>query len=119
MCACRISHEANNRGSAKVRHPTGFPLCRFRGCSAKFRSISRGERKSGSRDSICRRSQRAKRSMRESTERWMQLCAQAATEEDPMKLIALVNEINDLLEQKERRLGMLRAGKGDSETSMA
>ena len=36
-----------------------------------------------------------------------------------MKLIALVNEINDLLEQKERRLGMLRAGKGDSETSMA
>jgi hypothetical protein len=57
--------------------------------------------------------------MRESTERWMQLCAQAATEEDPMKVIALVNEINDLLEQKERRLGMLRAGKGDSETSMA
>lgn len=48
----------------------------------------------------------------------MQLCAQAATEEDPTKLIALVNEINDLLEQKERRLGVLRAHKANSERSL-
>ena len=56
--------------------------------------------------------------MRENTEQWMQLCAQAATEEDPTKLIALVNEINDLLEQKERRLGVLRAHKANSERSL-
>lgn len=49
----------------------------------------------------------------------MQLCAQAVTEEDPTKLIALVNEINDLLEQKERRLGVLRARNADSERSLA
>ena len=48
----------------------------------------------------------------------MQLCAQAATEDDPTKLIALVNEINDLLEQKERRLGVLRAQKSDSQKSL-
>ena len=57
--------------------------------------------------------------MHESTERWMQLCAQAVTEEDPTKLIALVNEINDFLEQKERRLGVLRARNADSERSLA
>jgi len=47
--------------------------------------------------------------MGEDTERWMQLqlCAQAATEQYPDKLVALVNEILALLEQKERRLGML------------
>ena len=45
--------------------------------------------------------------MKENTERWMQLCAQAAVEQDPEKLMALVNEINDLLEKKERRLGIL------------
>jgi hypothetical protein len=49
----------------------------------------------------------------------MQLCAQAATEEDPTKLIALVNEINDLQEQKRRRLGVLRAPNSDSEVSLA
>jgi hypothetical protein len=44
--------------------------------------------------------------MRQNTERWMQLCAQAAIEQDPDKLLALVQEINDLLEEKERRLGI-------------
>lgn len=53
--------------------------------------------------------------MREHTERWMQLCAQAATEEDPSRLMALVDEINDLLEQKERRLRILLARSGKSE----
>ncbi len=30
----------------------------------------------------------------------------AAIEQDPEKLVALVEEINDLLEEKERRLGV-------------
>jgi hypothetical protein len=37
----------------------------------------------------------------------MQLCSQAATEQDPHKLMELVKEINQLLEEKERRLGIL------------
>jgi len=44
----------------------------------------------------------------EKKERWMQLCAQAAVEQDPDKLTELVNQINELLEEKERRLGILR-----------
>ena len=43
----------------------------------------------------------------EKKERWMELCAQAAVEQDPKKLIELVQEINALLEEKERRLGIL------------
>jgi len=43
--------------------------------------------------------------MKEQTERWMELCAQAAIEQDPGKLLSLVEEINRLLLQKERRLG--------------
>ena len=39
----------------------------------------------------------------------MELCAQAAVEQDPQKLMELVNEILALLEQKERRLGILPA----------
>ena len=46
--------------------------------------------------------------MRENRERWMQLCEQAANEQDPEKLMELVAEINRLLEAKDRRL------KGDS-----
>lgn len=40
-------------------------------------------------------------------ERWMELCTQAAEEQDPRKLLALVTEINRLLEEKERRLGII------------
>ncbi len=36
------------------------------------------------------------------TERWKQLCEQAASEQDPEKLLALVTEINRLLEEKDR-----------------
>jgi len=43
----------------------------------------------------------------EKKERWMELCAQAAVEQDPEKLLALVAEINKLLEEKERRLGII------------
>jgi hypothetical protein len=35
---------------------------------------------------------------------WQKLCQQAATEQDPEKLLDLVKRINCLLEQKERRL---------------
>ena len=45
--------------------------------------------------------------MKENTERWMELCAKAAVEQDPQKLMELVTEILALLEQKERRLGIL------------
>jgi hypothetical protein len=34
-------------------------------------------------------------------EKWMELCAQAAKEQDSQKLLALVDEINRLLEAKE------------------
>ena len=37
-------------------------------------------------------------------ERWWILCEQAANEQDPDRLMALVKEINDLLEKKQDRL---------------
>ena len=37
-------------------------------------------------------------------ERWMDLCAQAATEQDPKRLMELVKEIDRLLAEKEARL---------------
>jgi hypothetical protein len=40
----------------------------------------------------------------ENKERWQELCAQAAIEQDPVKMIKLVKEINDLLADKEERL---------------
>jgi hypothetical protein len=49
----------------------------------------------------------------EKKERWMELCAQAAVEQDPQKLMKLVEEINDLLEEKERRLSVLPRSDGD------
>jgi hypothetical protein len=42
--------------------------------------------------------------MRENEERWMQLCAQAAQEQDLKKLAELIREINKLLEAKRNRL---------------
>ena len=42
--------------------------------------------------------------MRDSEERWKQLCALAAKEQDPAKLRELVREINELLLRKQRRL---------------
>ena len=49
-------------------------------------------------------------------ERWMELCEQAANELDPAKLLQLVTEINNLLEQKERRLGIIPPKRADEET---
>jgi hypothetical protein len=37
-------------------------------------------------------------------EQWLQLCEQAAVEQDAEKLLALVKEINRMLDEKERRL---------------
>jgi hypothetical protein len=42
-------------------------------------------------------------------ERWMQLCQQAAVEQDPKKLMALIAEINRLLQAKEQRVAKLRS----------
>jgi len=42
--------------------------------------------------------------MQEKTERWKELCAQAAVEQDPERLLELTREINDLLLGKRRRL---------------
>ena len=36
--------------------------------------------------------------------RWRELCEQASKEQDPKKLIALIKEINDILEAKQHRL---------------
>ena len=46
----------------------------------------------------------------ETRERWMQLCEQAANEQDPKRLMELIEEINRLLVEKEQRLKQ----KGDS-----
>jgi hypothetical protein len=40
----------------------------------------------------------------ENLEGWRELCALAATGQDADRLLALIREINALLEQKERRL---------------
>jgi hypothetical protein len=42
-------------------------------------------------------------------EQWMQLCEQAAVEQDAEKLLALVKEINRMLEEKDRRLQLARS----------
>jgi hypothetical protein len=39
----------------------------------------------------------------ENLERWRELCAMAAAEQDADRLLALIREINSLLEPKERR----------------
>ena len=46
--------------------------------------------------------------MQDNAERWRYLCQQASIEQDPDKLLALVKEINELLQAKEARLQRLR-----------
>jgi len=41
-------------------------------------------------------------------ERWLELCEQAAVEQDRVKLLQLMQEINRLLEEKEARLAKPR-----------
>ena len=45
---------------------------------------------------------------RNTKERWLELCEQATTEQDPEKLYALVREINRLLEEKRLHLNRER-----------
>jgi hypothetical protein len=52
--------------------------------------------------------------MKENTERWMELARLASTEQDPVKLLALVTEINQLLMKKEERL--IKEQKPDAST---
>ena len=42
--------------------------------------------------------------MQENTEKWMELCAQAANEQDSQKLMALIEQITTLLGAKQERL---------------
>ena len=39
--------------------------------------------------------------MREKTEKWMELCSQAANEQDPRKLMELITQITALLDTKQ------------------
>jgi hypothetical protein len=48
--------------------------------------------------------------VQDKTERFFELCKLAATEQDPEKMLALITEINTLLEAKEQRLIQERAG---------
>jgi hypothetical protein len=49
--------------------------------------------------------------MEENKERWQALADLAVNEQDPKKFMELIREINDLLEEKQRRLNNLRLGK--------
>lgn len=56
--------------------------------------------------------------MQENRERWLELCALAAKEQDPTKLLALTQEINRLWDEKDRRLkGQPPAATQNSESS--
>ena len=46
----------------------------------------------------------------EKREHWMNLCAQAAEEQDPAKLMKLIAEIDRMLTEKQDRLKALRSG---------
>jgi hypothetical protein len=45
----------------------------------------------------------------ETRQTWQKLCEQAAIEQDPERLMALIEEINQLLLAKEKRLQQQRA----------
>jgi hypothetical protein len=51
----------------------------------------------------------------EKEEEWKKFCAQAAIEQDPEKLYALVTEINRLLHEKEDRLRRRKSAEIDRE----
>ena len=50
----------------------------------------------------------------EKRERWMQLAAQIATEQDPKKFLALVVELADLLEDREHQgISLIKSNRSD------
>ena len=55
--------------------------------------------------------------MQNHAELWQQLCQQAAVEQDPEKLLALAEEINRLLNEKEARLKNLRLKPSETKTT--
>ena len=48
-------------------------------------------------------------------ERWMELCELASKEQDPEKLLKLVQQINQMLEEKQNRLDEMRKNAGRDE----
>jgi len=50
-------------------------------------------------------------------ERWMELCAQAAEEQDPKKLMRLIAEIDRMLSEKQERLTLPGSGESADESS--
>lgn len=50
--------------------------------------------------------------MQENKERWMELCEQAAVEQDSRKLAARIQEIDKLLREKQERLDHARKNPG-------
>jgi len=52
----------------------------------------------------------------ENKERWQELCSQAAVEQDPKRLLQLMEEINGLLEAKKKRLLESRSSEAKSES---
>lgn len=48
----------------------------------------------------------------ENKEHWKELCAQAAVEQNPERLMVLIKQITGMLEEKERRLLRERSAKG-------
>jgi hypothetical protein len=45
--------------------------------------------------------------MKDKTDRWLELCVQASIERDPEKMREIAKEIMELLEMKQRRLGII------------
>lgn len=60
---------------------------------------------------------RGGRAMEDNREKWMELCAQAASEQDSEKLMKLIAQINQMLEAKEQRLkGQSSEHQGDTQS---
>ena len=51
--------------------------------------------------------------MQAQKERWQQVCEQVLVEQDPIRFQELVDQLNELLEEKEQRLMRIAAGVGN------
>jgi hypothetical protein len=51
--------------------------------------------------------------MADKTERWKELCALASVEQDPQRLLELVQEINRLLDELDQEKKSPRGGKAE------
>ena len=50
-------------------------------------------------------------------ERWLELCRQAAIEQDPQELLKLVQEINRLLDEKQKLLKQQRTSRASDDAA--